>query len=73
MQYVGHTALFSGTTKERRRAKEYTTWLFDQWDGPVRVDNWEDREDVTVIDVPSDCVGYVTGNRRAALMGTEKM
>lgn len=72
VQYIGQTALFTGTKQQRRRAKEYMKWLFEQLEGPVYVDGWEDRDDVTVVDVPSDCVGYVTGSRRAALGGMEE-
>jgi hypothetical protein len=39
VQYVGHTALFSGTKAHRKRAKEYMKWLFEQLEGPVYVDN----------------------------------
>jgi len=67
VQYVGHVALFSGTRQERRRAKEYMKWLFGQLEGPVYVTGWEDRDDCTVVHVPSDCIGYITGNRRATL------
>jgi len=67
VQYVGHVALFSGTRQERRRAKEYMKWLFGQLEGPVYVNGWEDRDDCTVVHVPSDCIGYITGNRRATL------
>ncbi|CAK0867829.1 unnamed protein product, partial [Prorocentrum cordatum] len=72
VQYVGHTALFSGTKPERRRAKEYMKWLFEQLEGPVYVEGWEKRDDVTVVDVPSDCIGYITGNRRAAMGAMEE-
>jgi len=72
VQYVGQNALFSGCKAERRRAKEYMKWLFNQLEGPVYVDGWEDRDDITVVDVPQDCIGYVTGNRRAALGGIEE-
>jgi len=67
LQYVGHTALFSGPRAERRRAKDYMKFLFGQLDGPVYVDGWEDRDDCCVVHVPSDCIGYITGARRAAL------
>jgi len=67
VQYVGHAALFSGTRAERKRAKEYIKWLFDQLEGPVYVDGWEERDDCSVVNVPSDCIGYITGNRRATL------
>lgn len=72
VQYVGQNAFFSGCKAERRRAKEYMKWLFNQLEGPVYVDGWEDRDDITVVDVPQDCIGYVTGNRRAALGGIEE-
>jgi len=72
VQYVGHVALFSGDKVCRRRAKEYMKWLFEQLEGPVYVDGWEDREDVTVLEIPSECIGYVTGSRRAALGGMEE-
>merc|ERR1719174_448420 len=31
------------------------------------MDGWEEREDCTCVDIPQDCVGYVTGARRATL------
>ena len=43
-------------------------WLFKQLDGPVQVDT-RDRDDVIVVEVPQDTVGYITGARRAALSG----
>lgn len=72
VQYVGHQAVFSGTKKDRKKAKEYMKWLFDQLEGPVYVDGWEERDDCTVIEIPSECIGYVTGSRRAALGGMEE-
>eukprot|EP00966_Prymnesium_polylepis_P267042 6169610-Prymnesium_polylepis.1 len=67
VEYVGYTVFMSGAGETRRRAKEYLDWLFQQLRGPVYVDGWEDRDDCTVVDVPRDCVGYVTGARRATL------
>lgn len=72
VQYVGHLAIFSGDKAARKRAKEYMKWLFQQLEGPVYVDGWEDRDDMTVLDIPSECIGYVTGSRRAALGGMEE-
>lgn len=73
-RYVGpdkpggnYTVFMSGQPDQRKRAQEYLGWLFDQLRGPVYVDGWEDRDDVTMVDVPQDCVGYVTGARRATL------
>merc|ERR1719401_3195108 len=72
VQYVGHTAFFSGARAERKRAKEYMKWLFEQLEGPVYVDGWEDRDDCTVVDIPADCIGYITGARRATLGAMEE-
>merc|ERR1711972_1005263 len=72
VQYLGHNALFSGTKLERKRAKEYMKWLFMQLEGPVYVDGWEDRDDCCVVDVPAECVGYITGARRATLSKMEE-
>jgi len=72
VQYVGHVALFSESKVLRKRGREYMKWLFEQLEGPVYVEGWEDRDDVTVVEVPSDCIGYVTGNRRAALGAMEE-
>jgi len=72
VQYVGHCALFSGTRSQRKKAREYMKWLFDQLEGPVYVDGWEDRDDCTVVDIPADCIGYITGARRATLGAMEE-
>lgn len=50
VQYVGQTALFSGTRTERKRAKEYIKWLFDQLEGPLYVEDWDKRDDCTVVE-----------------------
>ena len=67
VEYVGYTVCLAGSRDERRRAQEYLGWLFDQLKGPVYVDGWEERDDCTCVDIPQDCVGYVTGARRATL------
>jgi len=67
VQYVGMVAVCSGTRAERTRAREYMKWLFQQLEGPVYVDDWQVRDDCTVMDIPSDCIGYITGNKRATL------
>ncbi|CAK0838125.1 unnamed protein product, partial [Prorocentrum cordatum] len=72
IQYVGMEAICSGTRIQRTRAREYMKWLFQQLEGPVWVRGWEARDDCTVVDVPTDCIGYVTGNRRAALGSIEE-
>merc|ERR1719162_464849 len=72
VQYVGHTAFFSGPRQERKAARSYMRCLFEQLEGPVYVDGWEDRDDCTVVEVPQDCIGYITGARRAALGSIEE-
>jgi len=72
VQYVGMVAICSGTKLERTRAREYMKWLFQQLEGPVYVDGLELREDCTVVDIPGDCIGYITGNRRATLGALEE-
>ena len=67
VEYVGYTVCLAGARDERVRAEEYLGWLFDQLKGPVYVNGWEEREDCTCVDIPQDCVGYVTGARRATL------
>jgi len=72
VQYVGMVAICSGTRAERSRAREYMKWLFQQLEGPVYVDGWEGRNDCTVVEIPGDCIGYITGNRRATLGAMEE-
>ena len=67
VEYVSNTVCLSGTIDERRRASEYLVWLFEQLKGPLYVEGWESREDCTCVEIPSDCIGYVTGARRATL------
>jgi rRNA processing protein Krr1/Pno1 len=66
VEYVGNTVYMCGTTEQRTRAAQYLDWLFAQLKGPVFVD-YADRNDCTVVEVPRDTVGYVTGARRATL------
>ena len=71
MEYIGNVVHMAGTKKERQKARDYIGWLFQQLNGPVELD-WKDRKDCTMIEVPNDCVGYVTGARRAALGSVEQ-
>ena len=49
LEYVGRVACMAGYKKERRRAREYLTWLIDQRRGPVAVPDARDRDDCTVM------------------------
>mmetsp|Transcript_19408 Transcript_19408/g.45185 ORF Transcript_19408/g.45185 Transcript_19408/m.45185 type:complete len:787 (+) Transcript_19408:138-2498(+) len=72
IEYVGPFAFFAGTSPERQRAKEYLGWLLKQRVGPVTVWNKDQRDDCTVIRVPKDCVGFVTGQKGASLHAVEE-
>ena len=41
-----------------------------QLDGPIQIP-CKGREDVTVLEIPQECVGYVTGLKRATLSRIE--
>lgn len=71
IEYIGRLAYLSGFKKERTRAREYLGWLFRQRVGPVEV-NYANREDVTVLQVPKDCVGFVTGHKGTSLRAVEE-
>ncbi|KAG8458153.1 hypothetical protein KFE25_011684 [Diacronema lutheri] len=66
VEYVGNTVVMCGTPSQRERARVYLEWLFAQLRGPVFVD-YAGRDDCTMIEVPRDTVGYVTGAKRATL------
>ena len=67
MEYVGQIAFICGMIEERTRARTYLKWLLKQRNGSVFVDDLRERTDVTIVPVPSEAIGYVTGNRGASL------
>lgn len=71
IEYIGRHAYLSGSKLERARAREYLGWLFRQRVGPVEVD-YSNRDDVTVLPVPKDCVGFVTGQKGTSLRAVEE-
>eukprot|EP01062_Namystynia_karyoxenos_P065726 TRINITY_DN5958_c3_g1_i1.p1 TRINITY_DN5958_c3_g1~~TRINITY_DN5958_c3_g1_i1.p1 ORF type:complete len:806 (+),score=311.34 TRINITY_DN5958_c3_g1_i1:67-2418(+) len=56
------TVEIRGTPAERQRARKYINCVLEQRVGPVTVDE-ADSEDLTLIKVPSSCVGFVTGQK----------
>jgi hypothetical protein len=72
LQYVGHIAFIAGTMKERRRAKDYVTWLLAQRRGAVTIRDLALRDDATEMHVPDNCKGWVTGNRGSELRRMEQ-
>merc|ERR1719468_1007735 len=71
LQYVGHVAFVAGTLKERRRCKEFVTWLLAQRRGSVTITNVAQRDDATEMHIPENCKGWVTGNRGSELRRME--
>ena len=72
MEYVGQIAFICGTIEERTRARTYLKWLLKQRSGSVYVDDKREREDVTMVPVPPEAIGYVTGNRGSSLRQVEE-
>lgn len=71
VQYIGNIVFLSGTKKQRDHAYEYLKMLLDQLEGPISIDT-KGRDDATVLEVPVDCVGYVTGRSRETLSTVEE-
>lgn len=61
-----------GSDEARKRAREYVDMVLAQRVGPVTVDFDSGRNDLTCVNVPRDCVGYVTGRGGVVLRGLEQ-
>merc|ERR1719210_2606117 len=72
LQYVGHVAFIAGTLKERRRCKEFISWLLAQRRGSVTIADVSQRDDATEMHIPENCKGWVTGNRGSELRRMEQ-
>jgi len=70
----GKTVLeIKGTADTRERARLYVGYVMQQRVGPVNLKyEPEDRDDLTCIEVPHECVGYVTGRRGQGLRSIEE-
>merc|ERR1719343_1656866 len=71
LEYVGHVAFIAGTLKERRRCKDFISWLLQQRRGSVTIADVSHRDDATEIHIPENCKGWVTGNRGSELRRME--
>eukprot|EP00755_Sulcionema_specki_P005454 Sspe_Gene.32825::Locus_16072_Transcript_1_1_Confidence_1.000_Length_882::g.32825::m.32825 len=60
-----------GTESERAKARRYIECVMAQRVGPVRID-YNNKEDLTTVDVPSDCIAFVTGARGSFLRSIEE-
>jgi hypothetical protein len=67
------TLYISGNPKAVARAQEYVKLVLAQRVGPVYIDfeKNKQRDDFSVVEVPRDCVGYVTGRGGQVLRNLE--
>jgi len=72
MEYVGMVAICAGYKDERKRAKDYLGWLLEQRRGAVQIRD-RDRDDLTIIEVPRESVGFLTGHKGESLREIERM
>ncbi|KAK6587728.1 hypothetical protein RS030_81251 [Cryptosporidium xiaoi] len=70
IEYIGNYAFIHGDLGERKRAREYLAWLIAQRTSTVSVDT-RTREDVTVVSIPQNVIGYVTGAKGSFLRRVE--
>jgi hypothetical protein len=54
-----HRLEITGSQLARDRAKQYVEWVLRQRVGPITVDTTTTRDDLSIVDVPNDCVAYV--------------
>jgi len=80
IQYIGLWAAFAGRKDQQERGKTYLTWLLEQQNGHVSGQGsdrseakimWKNRNDVKILWVPEDSVGYVTGVKAKTLRNLE--
>ena len=57
---------------QRSRAREYVGFVLAQRVGPVTIDFETRRNDLSVVNVPEDCVGFVMGRQGQTLRGMEE-
>ena len=61
-----------GTDEQRKKAKKYVECVMAQRVGPVQIDDNTGDDDLTVIMVPSEAVGFVTGSQGNFLRQVEE-
>ena len=55
LQFVGRCAFIAGTIKERRRCREFISWLLQHMRGAVTISDISHRDDATEMHIPSNC------------------
>ena len=61
----------AGDPASRSRAKDYVAYVLAQRVGPVHIDPGMKRDDMSIVQVPEDCVGFVMGKGGQALRSYE--
>ena len=72
IEYVGMVAICAGFKDERRRARDYLSWLLEQRRGVVQISDRSGRDDLTVVEVPRESVGFLTGHKGESLREIER-
>jgi len=72
IEYVGRLACFAGYKKDRRRGKDYLRWLLEQRVGQSIVEHPRDRDDCSVVKVPTASIAFITGHRGESLRDVER-
>ena len=68
----GHVLTVSGSVAARCRAMDYARWVLKQRHGAIEVEGVSNRDDLSVVRVPADCVAYVTGKSGRVLRSVEE-
>jgi len=68
----GQDLVICGSERCTDRAKKYVKILLDQRHGDVHVDVADHPDDLTFVDVPTDCKGFITGRGGATLRQIER-
>ena len=61
----------AGDPASRERAKDYVKFVLTQRVGPVHIDPTMKRDDMSIVQVPEDCVGFVMGKGGQVLRSME--
>lgn len=72
LQFIGNIGFIAGTRAQRRRCKEFISWLLQQMRGSVTISDISQRDDATEMYIPANCKGWVTGNRGSELRRMEQ-
>ena len=67
-----HRLDITGNEKARARARQYVEWVLRQRVGPITVDTSTSRDDLSIVDVPNECVAYVMGKNGSVLRAIEE-